>query len=133
MYDTVDIAYTLAIQGNYVYIADGSDGLRICGKVKPYNELFYHESEQKVGSNLILSVEQRFSAARFLINNKNNNQFLQIEMSCDNGITWQLVNDTVYTTLPGLNNNLRWRARMRTFNRYESPVVKKICIEYWEK
>ena len=118
----------LFISGNYVYAALGS-GMMITGTFRKNSEL-YSDEQQEVRSRTVVATS--FSNVRFLYNGNSNNQFLNIEMSCDGGITWNSAADRLRITLQASSSDLRWRAVMRTSNIVETPAVSRICIEYWE-
>ena len=121
---------SISVSGNYIYTL-GNDGCLSILIKGIQNNVLYHTKEQTVQSNKINIFD--YNHARFLSMVESENETCNIEMSIDKGSSWQQVPDQILMKLDNTYSDLRWRARMKTDNSMNTPVLHSLIIEYWEE
>jgi hypothetical protein len=74
------------------------------------------------------------SHARFFMEHTPDLRFIEVmELSNTTSDTWMMAGEGAFQQFPAIPGGvLRWRLKLRTDERYETPRVRKVAIEYWE-
>lgn len=133
-------ANVVAVFGNYILAAiDGrNNGNPICqlsvlGKPDHHSRLFNDQDQQIVQSTSFAN--RPASRVRLTANvSKGYGTSLFFEMSNNsNPNGWEVVNEGVVSSFVRSPEGIvKWRARLQSGNKYETPRIREVRVEYWE-
>lgn len=120
-----------SVTGDNIYLAAGSEGLIVAYPFSTYDSLF--SLDKQIIQSLSFA-DVPVQKARLYTEYIQDIRFSTIiELSNRDGDNWIPTADSVLVNfISEPDSTLRWRATLRTDDRFESPVIKKTAVEYWE-
>jgi hypothetical protein len=123
-YDTPDLAYGVAISGDYAYVGDGSSGLQVI-------QVFQRAMNQadNVGQSIDVSPYAEGILEARLVTSQNDT--VTWEMSGDGGSNWQAVlPDGSWDQLAYGGNDFRWRSTHTPINMRSNPTCTSLQLDF---